>query len=155
MIGCGDRHSNAMIWLANPEVSYTSSDLVFRQELVNDAPIGPGEPQASNHCPNEPGTWFAGCGRSTATSNVFGKLTGVEVYCPSGTFRVLPPLPEVPLREALRCATSCSISSAPRACWRTNSHNAYLSGVTQASRCITRSTQKPTMPRAGNGSAAT
>jgi hypothetical protein len=67
--------------LANPDISYSRYDLWLVQELVNDAPIGPGEPQPSNHCPTEPGTWYAGSGRSTATSNVFGDLTEVEVYC--------------------------------------------------------------------------
>ncbi len=79
--GCGAAPSMPVKRMADPEASYTSHDLSFHQELVNDAPIGTGETQPSNHCPTGPGTWFAGSGRSTATSNVFGDLTGTEVYC--------------------------------------------------------------------------
>ena len=78
---CSDRNSEDIVRLANPEVSYTRYDLHLQQSLINDAPIGPGEPQPSDHCPTEPGAWFAGSGRSTATSDVFGDLVGVEVYC--------------------------------------------------------------------------
>jgi hypothetical protein len=78
---CSDGDSGDSVRLADPEVSYTRYDLHLQQSLVNDAPIGPGEPQPSDHCPTEPGTWYAGSGRSTATSNVFGDLTEVEVYC--------------------------------------------------------------------------
>ena len=81
VVGCGGRQSEVMTQLANPVVSYTTNVFYLRQELINDAPIGPGDPQASDHCPTEPGNWFAGSGRSTATSSVFGDLTGVEVYC--------------------------------------------------------------------------
>ena len=67
--------------LSNESASYTEHGLVMTQELVNDAPIGPGKPQPSDHCPTGPGSWFAGSGRSSASSNVFGELTQVEVYC--------------------------------------------------------------------------
>lgn len=61
--------------------SYVEHDLRLTQELVNDAPIGPGEPQPSDHCPTGPGNWFPGSGRSMAVSSVFGNLRQVEVYC--------------------------------------------------------------------------
>jgi hypothetical protein len=80
-IACGARSTKDWARLADPEISYKRYDLWLQQELVNDAPIGPGEPQPSDHCPTEPGTWYSGSGRSTATSNVFGDLTEVEVYC--------------------------------------------------------------------------
>ncbi len=67
--------------LAKLDALFEDHDLYLRQELVNDAPIGPGVPQPSDHCPTGPGTWFAGSGRSIGTSNVFGDLTEVEVYC--------------------------------------------------------------------------
>ncbi len=80
-VGCRAEHSSLVNRLADPGVECASYDLTLHQELVNDAPIGPGEPQASDHCPTGPGNWFAGSGRSTATSSVFGDLTGTEVYC--------------------------------------------------------------------------
>lgn len=67
--------------LADPNAAFAQYDLLLHQELVNDAPIGPGQPQPSDHCPTGPGNWYAGSGRSTATSSVFGDLTEVEVYC--------------------------------------------------------------------------
>lgn len=67
--------------LARASDGYRVRDLYLRQELVNDAPIGPGEPQAADHCPDGPGQWFQGSGRSEGTSNVFGGLTQTEVYC--------------------------------------------------------------------------
>lgn len=67
--------------LSEAPASYTEHDLSLTQELVNDAPIGPGSPQPSKHCPTGPGNWFAGSGRSTASSNVFGDLRQVELYC--------------------------------------------------------------------------
>lgn len=79
-IGCDGRHPRDTIRMADPRAAYVRIDLHLRQKLINDAPIGPGEPQASDHCPT-PGSWFAGSGRSTATSNLFGDLIGVEVYC--------------------------------------------------------------------------
>lgn len=79
--GCVTTQTDLSKRMSDPEIEYTSHRLTFHQELVNDAPIGPGEPQPSDHCPTGPGAWFAGSGRSTATSNVFGNLTGTEVYC--------------------------------------------------------------------------
>ena len=67
--------------LARSDVSYIQYDLEMVQELINDAPLGPGEHQPSTHCPQTPGTWFSGSGRSTAVSNIFGRLSEVEVYC--------------------------------------------------------------------------
>lgn len=67
--------------LSSESTSYTEHALIIMQELVNDAPIGPGIPQPSDHCPTGPGSWFSGSGRSTASSNVFGDLTQVELYC--------------------------------------------------------------------------
>ncbi len=79
--GCQNRGSSSVVRLAKPDAAFGQHELYLRQELVNDAPIGPGVPQPSQHCPTSPGTWFAGSGRSTAVSNVFGDLTEVEVYC--------------------------------------------------------------------------
>jgi hypothetical protein len=73
--------ATACVDLNTESTSYTEHALVITQELVNDAPIGPGAPQPSDHCPTGPGSWFAGSGRSTASSNVFGDLTQVELYC--------------------------------------------------------------------------
>lgn len=79
--GCNEERSLNVNRLINANVPYARHDLVIRQELVNDAPLGPGEPQPSDHCPTGPGQWFSGSGRSTATSTIFGDLTEVEVYC--------------------------------------------------------------------------
>jgi hypothetical protein len=79
--GCDKRGVPAVATLANDSAAYEQFDLHLVQELVNDAPLGPGMPQPSDHCPTGPGDWFAGSGRSTGTSNVFGDLTEVEVYC--------------------------------------------------------------------------
>lgn len=79
--GCQPDHRCDTMPLARPDAHFVRQDLEIVQELTNDAPIGPGVPQRSDHCPMEPGTWFAGSGRSTATSNVFGDLSEVEVYC--------------------------------------------------------------------------
>ncbi len=81
IISCGRGRPTDLANLAIAEGSLRAHDLVLQQELVNDAPIGPGVPQPSEHCPQSPGHWFSGSGRSTATSNVFGNLTEVEVYC--------------------------------------------------------------------------
>lgn len=67
--------------LADTTVSYTAYDLFLHQKLINDVPVGPGTPQPSTHCPEGPGEWLAGSGRSTGSSNVFGNLKEVEVYC--------------------------------------------------------------------------
>ena len=79
--GCSARSPFDVSLLADTTVSHTSHDLYMRQDLINDAPIGPGTPQPSSHCPTGPGAWFPGSGRSTATSSIFGDLTEVEVYC--------------------------------------------------------------------------
>lgn len=79
--GCHADHRSAALSLARPDADFVRQDLEIVQELTNDAPIGPGVPQPSDHCPTEPGTWIAGSGRSTATSTVFGDLSEVEVYC--------------------------------------------------------------------------
>lgn len=79
--GCDNGGVPAVATLADASVSSRHLKLYLLQELVNDAPIGPGIPQHSDHCPTGPGEWFAGSGRSTANSNVFGDLTEVEVYC--------------------------------------------------------------------------
>lgn len=78
---CGESDRLDLSVLGAESTSYTQHNLTITQELVNDAPIGPGAPQSSDHCPTGPGSWFAGSGRSTATSNVFGDLTQVELYC--------------------------------------------------------------------------
>jgi len=80
-VACQRQDSGNVPRLAKLDSPFEERELVLRQELVNDAPIGPGLPQPSDHCPTGPGTWFAGSGRSVATSNVFGDLTEVEVYC--------------------------------------------------------------------------
>lgn len=79
--GCDDTAPLGITQLADPAADYMQYELRLHQELTNDAPIGPGEPQSSDHCPQEPGTWFAGSGRSTGRSDLFGDLTEVEVYC--------------------------------------------------------------------------
>lgn len=79
--GCQNKALNKSIMLVRPDVPCTRHALYLKQELVNDAPIGPGVPQPSHHCPTSPGTWIAGSGRAAATSNVFGDLKEVEVYC--------------------------------------------------------------------------
>lgn len=79
--GCENSGVPAVVALADASVASRQLDLHLLQELVNDAPIGPGIPQPSDHCPTGPGEWLAGSGRSTATSNVFGDLTELEVYC--------------------------------------------------------------------------
>ncbi len=67
--------------LAKADVRFVIHDLTVHQELVNDAPLGPGKPQPSDHCPTGPGRWIAGSGRSTGISNVFGDLKETETYC--------------------------------------------------------------------------
>ncbi len=83
MIGCSDNDNGSLDLnqLADAEMAFTAHELYIHQELINDQPIGPGTPQPSSHCPTGPDRWFAGSGRSTATSNLFGDLTEVEVYC--------------------------------------------------------------------------
>ena len=81
VVAAGGCRSGSLDHLADPTIEYTSHSLDLRQELVNDAPIGPGEPQPSSHCPTGPGQWIAGSGRSTGSSSLFGDLTEVEVYC--------------------------------------------------------------------------
>ena len=81
VVGCQENRSDSTMQLARPDAAYAAQKLFMQQELVNDAPIGTGKPQPSSHCPTGPGKWFAGSGRSTGTSNVFGNLTEVEVYC--------------------------------------------------------------------------
>jgi hypothetical protein len=54
--GCTDRAPFDVSLLAETTVSHTSHDLYLRQHLINDAPIGPGTPQPSDHCPTGPGT---------------------------------------------------------------------------------------------------
>lgn len=79
--GCSKEAPLTVNRLIDTNVAYSRRDFELQQELVNDAPIGPGEPQPSSHCPTAPGQWFAGSGRSTATSRLFGDLTETEVYC--------------------------------------------------------------------------
>lgn len=81
LVGCQENSHNGPDQLANPDADFVAHELFIRQELVNDAPIGPGVTQPSDHCPSGPGNWFAGSGRSTGTSNVFGDLRQTEVYC--------------------------------------------------------------------------
>lgn len=78
---CVESDGHGLSDLSVETSAYTEHALSMTQELVNDAPIGPGVPQPSDHCPTGPGSWFAGSGRSTASSNVFGDLTQVELYC--------------------------------------------------------------------------
>lgn len=78
---CVDDDQLTLSQLSVAPASYIEYDLSLMQELINDAPLGPGTPQPSQHCPAGPGSWFAGSGRSTASSNVFGELTQVELYC--------------------------------------------------------------------------
>ena len=85
IFGCDSRQTGDMKRLADPNVEYVQYELQLRQELINDAPIGPGELQLSEHCPTKPGNWFQGSGRSTARSNIFGELSGLEVYCVNTT----------------------------------------------------------------------
>lgn len=80
-VACVDEDHLDLSQLGDERGRFKSYDLTLTQELVNDAPLGPGVPQPSQHCPTGPGSWFAGSGRSTASSNVFGDLTQVEVYC--------------------------------------------------------------------------
>lgn len=79
--GCQTDQSGDPVSLALPDAQFTGRKLEIVQELTNDAPLGPGVPQPSDHCPMQSGTWIAGGGRSTAISNVFGDLTEVEAYC--------------------------------------------------------------------------
>ena len=81
LTACAKSDGSGLSDLSNESASYREQVLIMTQELVNDAPIGPGPPQPSDHCPTGPGSWFAGSGRSTASSNVFGDLSQVEVYC--------------------------------------------------------------------------
>ena len=81
LASCHADQSGGTQTLALPDATRSGYELSITQYLTNDAPLGPGEPQPSDHCPNAPGTWIAGSGRSTAVSNVFGDLTEVEVYC--------------------------------------------------------------------------
>jgi hypothetical protein len=78
---CVDDSQLNLSQLSNAPPTFVEHELSMTQELVNDAPLGPGIPQPSTHCPTGPGNWFAGSGRSTATSNVFGELEQVELYC--------------------------------------------------------------------------
>lgn len=78
---CAKPDHSGLSGLSLESATHKEHALVMTQELINDAPLGPGVPQPSDHCPTGPGTWFAGSGRSTATSNVFGNLTQVELYC--------------------------------------------------------------------------
>lgn len=79
--GCSDSGSLDLDLLADATAPYASYDLYLHQELINDAPIGPGTPQPSDHCPTGPGQWHPGSGRATGRSDVFGDLTETEVYC--------------------------------------------------------------------------
>lgn len=79
---CKNRAALDLDSLADSDAaSHKAHDFHLRQELINDAPIGPGTPQPSTHCPTGPGEWYSGSGRSTGTSDLFGDLTEVEVYC--------------------------------------------------------------------------
>lgn len=78
---CGESDVLGLSDLSVDSTNSAEHALIITQELINDAPIGPGTPQPSDHCPTAPGSWFAGSGRSKASSNVFGDLTQVELYC--------------------------------------------------------------------------
>lgn len=80
LMGCVD-DSLGIGRLPDANSDFVRYELELRQNLINDAPIGPGKPQPSDHCPQKPGTWIAGSGRSIATSSVFGDLVETEVYC--------------------------------------------------------------------------
>lgn len=78
---CGETPTLDVRALATGNDRHAQYNIVLEQDLVNDAPLGPGEPQPSDHCPAAPGRWVAGSGRSTANSEPFGTLTETEVYC--------------------------------------------------------------------------
>lgn len=84
VVACNNSTSFDLASLASAKAAHSSYDFHLRQQLINDAPIGPGMPQASTHCPTGPGRWHSGSGRSTGESDVFGELTETEVYCING-----------------------------------------------------------------------
>ncbi len=81
LTGCDEGAYFDLGGFADTSMPVQAYDFHLRQELVNDAPIGPGTPQPSTHCPTGPGEWYPGSGRATGTSDLFGDLTETELYC--------------------------------------------------------------------------